>query len=184
MNKDLMWVRWWVSPWENAHRDWYTQNRFAETETLSRAFHQRVSLLFEIEPELPPRPSAPIFQLVLTCSPPQQDLALLLVKEIDNPSRDSRLSREQHLWCQRLTKAMTPEVLLPATVDDPLHYLRAWVSPAIWQRLRLSFARQRVLELESHPRLLSTHGRLDTLWQAALWRATSNILNETQHLPS
>lgn len=160
------------------------QNSFVEKGTLSRTHHQRVSLLFGIEPELPPRPSAPIFQLVLTCTPPQQDLALLLVKEIDNPSRDSRLNREQHLWCQRLTKAMTPEVLFPMNVDDPLHYLRAWVSPALWQRLRLSFARQRVLELESHPRLLNPHGRLDTMWQAALWRATSTTLDETQRLPS
>lgn len=178
-----MWVRWWAFPWKNAHRDWSMQNSFVETEVLSRTHHQRVSLLFEIEPELPPRPSAPIFQLLLACSAPQQDLALLLVKEIDNPSRDSRLNREQHLWCQRLTKAMTPEVLLPVNVDDPLHYLRAWVSPAIWQRLRLSFARQRVLELESHPRLPNPHGRLDTMWQAALWRATSTNLNETQRLP-
>ncbi|PQZ86624.1 MULTISPECIES: type III secretion protein [Pseudomonas] len=184
MNKDLMWVQWWFFPWKDAHHDWYMHSGFVETAMLSRTHHHRVSLLFEIEPELPSRPCDPIVQWVLTCSAPQQDLALLLVKEIDNPSHDNRLNREQHLWCQRLTKALTTDVLFPANVDDPLHYLRAWVSPAIWQRLRLSFARQRVLELESHPRLLNTHGRLDTIWQAALWRATSSIGSETLRQPS
>lgn len=183
MNEHLMWVRWWVCPWKNAQRDWCTQNGFVETAALSRAHHEQVSRLFEIEPELPPAPSAPLLQLVLTCSPQQQNLALLLVKEIDNPSRDSRLNRDQHLWCERLTKALAP-VPTPVSLDDPLHYLRAWVSPAIWQRLRLSFARHRVLELETHPRLLNPHGRLDTMWQAALWRATSTTFNETPPLPS
>lgn len=160
------------------------QHDFVETAALSRAHHHQVSRLFEIEPELAPPPSAPILQLVLACSPQQQDLALLLVRQIDNPSRDSRLNREQHLWCQRLAKALAPEMLLPVSFDDPLHYLRAWVSPAIWQRLRLSFARQRVLELEAHSRRLNPHGRLDTMWQAALWRVTSTTANETLRLPS
>lgn len=182
MNNDLTWVRWWVSPWENAHRDWRAQKGFVQTEALSRAHHQQVSRLFGIEPELPPPPSAPVLQLVLSCNQ-QQDLALLLVKEVCNPSHGSRLNEEQRLWCQRLTKALAPEPIR-VNADDPLHYLRAWVSPAVWQRLRLSFSRQRVLEVETHPRLLNPHVRLDTLWQAALWRATSTTVNETPRPPS
>lgn len=182
MSKDLTWVRWWASPWESAHHDWRTQKGFVQTAALSRAHHQQVSRLFEIEPELPPHPSAPVLQLVLSCSQ-QQDLALLLVKEVCSPSHDSRLNEELRLWCLRLTKALAPDPML-VFIDDPLHCLRAWVSPAIWQRLRLSFDRHRVLEVETHPRLLNTQGRLDTLWQAALWRATSTTFNETPRLPS
>ncbi len=182
MNNDLTWVRWWVSPWENAHRDWRAQKGFVQTEALSRAHHQQVSRLFGIEPELPPPPSAPVLQLVLSCNQ-QQDLALLLVKEICNPSNDSRVNEELRRWCQRLAKALAPAPIL-VNVDDPLHCLRAWVSPATWQRLRLSFDRHRVLDVEAYPRLLNAHDRLDTLWQAALWRATSTTVNETPDLPS
>jgi hypothetical protein len=177
MSRDLTWVRWWASPWENAHRDWRTHGSVEQAAALPRGQHHHVGRLFEIEPELPPPPSAPVLQVVLSCSQ-QQDLALLLVKEVCNPSHDSRLNEEQRLWCQRLSKALAPEPIL-ANIDDPLHYLRAWVSPAVWQRLRLSFSRHRVIEVEKHPRLLNPHVRLDTLWQAALWRATSTIFDET-----
>lgn len=182
MSRDLSWVQWWVCPWKSAHRDWCIQPGLVETEALSRSHHHWVSRLFEIEPQLPPHPCTAVLQLVLT--PPQQrDLVLLLVKEVCNPSRDNRLNEEQHLWCQRLTKALAPEPT-PQSFDDPLHCLRDWVSPVIWQRLRLSFARHRVIELERSPRLISPYDRLDTLWQAALWRATSTTSNEIPRLPS
>ncbi|WP_206019175.1 type III secretion protein, partial [Pseudomonas viridiflava] len=102
---------------------------------------------------------------------------------ICNPSNDSRVNEELRRWCQRLAKALAPAPIL-VNVDDPLHCLRAWVSPATWQRLRLSFDRHRVLDVEAYPRLLNAHDRLDTLWQAALWRATSTTVNETPDLPS
>jgi hypothetical protein len=181
MSKDLTWVRWWACPWKNAHPDWCVHKGFVEKTALPRSHYQRVSRLFEIEPELPPPPSAPVLQLVLACSQ-QQDLALLLVKQICNPSPESRLNEEQRLWCQRLTKALMPDPI-PVSLDDPLHCLRAWVTPSIWQRLRLIFARHRVLELETHPRLPDTQGRLGTLWQAALWRATSTTFNEITPAP-
>lgn len=106
----------------------------------------------------------------------------MLVNEVCNPTLESRLNEEQRLWCQRLIKALAPDPT-PLNFEDPLHCLRAWVSPAIWQRLRLSFARPRVLELERLPRLVTPHGRLDTLWQAALWRATSATFNDSPRLP-
>lgn len=175
MSKELTWVRWWVSPWKSAHHDWCKHKGFVDNTTLSRSHHQQVSRLFEIVPGLPPHPSAPVLQLVLSGAQ-ERDLALLLVKEVCDPSRDGRLNEEQQLWCQRLAKALAPDPV-PMNIDDPLHCLRAWVSPATWQRLRLSFAYHRVMELERHPRLLPPHGRLDTLWQAALWRAASHPAN-------
>ncbi|NVZ73141.1 type III secretion protein [Pseudomonas costantinii] len=99
-----------------------------------------------------------------------------------NAPRDSRLNQDQLLWCQRLAKAL-PTGPISMSIDDPLQYLRTWVAPAIWQRLRLNFARPRVLELEHHPKLADTHGRLDTLWQAAIWRATSTTVDDSLRAP-
>ena len=181
MSDDLRWVRWWAFPWENAHIDWFTRKGFIETAALSRAHHARASRLFEIEPELPPPASTVLLQLVLA-SAQQQDLILTLVNEVYNAPHDNRLNQEQLLWCQRLAKALppTPE---PVSIGDPLQFLRAWVAPAIWQRLRLSFARPRVLELEQHPKPADTPTRLDTLWQAAIWRATSPTVDEAARAP-
>ncbi|PRA26365.1 type III secretion protein [Pseudomonas poae] len=177
MSKNLAWVRWWACPWQNAHYDWHTHKGFVETAALSRSHHHQLSRLFGIEPQLPPPPCVAVLQLVLARAW-QRDLVLQLVKEIGNPSPDSPLNEEHRLWCQRLTKALAPDPI-PVSVEDPLHCLRAWVPPAVWQRLRLSFAYHRVLELEKHPRLSTTHGRSDTVWQAALWRATSTTFNES-----
>ena len=181
MSEALSWVRWWAFPWEDAHIDWLTKTGFVETPALSRSHHGRVSSLFGIEPALPPPTSAPLLQLVLS-NAQQRDLALALVNEVYNAPRDSRLNQDQILWCQRLSKALPPDPI-PVSIDDPLHYLRAWVGPILWQRLRLRFARQRVLELEQHPRLADTHSRLDTLWKATIWRATATSLDEAQRAP-
>ncbi|MGR3888401.1 type III secretion protein [Pseudomonas sp. 1152_12] len=176
MSDDLSWVKWWACPWESAHIDWLTLTGFVDTAALSRCHHVRASNLFGINPELPPPMSAALLQLVLTSSQ-QRDLILALVNEVYNAPHDSRLSQEQLLWCQRLAKALPPGPT-PLSIDDPLHYLRAWVTPAIWQRLRLSFAHQRVLGLEQYPKMEDAQGRLDILWQAAIWRATSTSLDD------
>ncbi|QXH69961.1 type III secretion protein [Pseudomonas asgharzadehiana] len=136
-----------------------------------------MSSLFGIEPELPPAASSALLHLVLS-SAQQRDLVLILVNEVYNAPHDKRLNQEQLLWCQRLAKALPPGPA-SSSIDDPLQYLRAWVAPAIWQRLRLCFARPRVLELERHPKPADTHGRLDTLWQATVWRATSPTVDNT-----
>lgn len=180
MNRDLAWAQWWAYPWKTAHVDWYTHAGFVDTVTLSRSHHHVFSSLFEIEPALAPQPCPPILQLILT-SAQQRDFILLLVNEICNPNHDDRLNEEQHTWCQRLSKALAPDPI-PQCFEDPLHCLRAWVCPMTWQRLRLSFPRPRVLELESLPRLNNAPGRLDTLWQAVLWRATSSTANDVPRL--
>ncbi|WP_416364427.1 type III secretion protein [Pseudomonas sp. NFX183] len=181
MSDDLSWVKWWAFPWRNAHIDWLTQTGFVETAALSRAYHRRVSSLFGIAPELAPPTSPALLQWVLSRAQ-QRDLALTLVNEVYNAPHDSRLNQEQLLWCQRLAKAL-PTGSAPVNVDDPLHYLRAWVAPNVWQRLRLNFARPRVLALEQHSRLADTHGRLDTLWKATIWRATSTAVDDAPPAP-
>jgi hypothetical protein len=181
MNEELVWVSWWACPWRNAHVDWLTQTGLVENAALSRSHHDRVSAMFDIRPELAPPLSAAVLQLVLA-SAQQRDLVLTLVNEVYNAPHDSRLNQEQRLWCQRLAKALPP-ASTAVSINDPLHYLRAWLAPATWQRLRLSFARPRVLELEQHPKPVDTHGRLDTLWQAAIWRATSTHVEDALHAP-
>lgn len=95
-------------------------------------------------------------------------------------SLDNSLSGSEHLWCLRLSKALNPEALLFAD-DDPLQLLRAWVDPAVWQRLRLRFSSQRVVRLEHKPRVQEdAHSRLDTLWQAIVWRITTPPHEESQ----
>ncbi|AUG05744.1 type III secretion protein [Pseudomonas sp. S09G 359] len=177
MSDGLSWVKWWACPWENAHIDWLTLTGFVETAALSRSHHARASTMFGIKPELAPPLSAALLELVRISSQ-QRDLILTLVNEVYSAPYDSRLSQEQLLWCQRLAKALPPGPA-PVSIDDPLHYLRAWVTPAIWQRLRLSFAHQRVLELEQCPKLGDAPGRLDILWQATIWRATSTSTEES-----
>ena len=177
MSEDLSWATWWALPWKHAHIDWLTQTGFVDAAALSRSHHRRVSSLFGIEPELPPAASSALLHLVLS-SAQQRDLVLILVNEVYNAPHDKRLNQEQLLWCQRLAKALPPGPA-SSSIDDPLQYLRAWVAPAIWQRLRVCFARPRVLELERHPKPADTHGRLDTLWQATVWRATSPTVDNT-----
>ncbi|MGA9700074.1 type III secretion protein [Pseudomonas sp.] len=181
MSDGLSWARWWAFPWENAHIDWLTHTGFVETAALSRCHHRQVSNLFGIEPELPPPPSAAILQLILS-NKLKRDLVLILVNEVYNAPHDSRLNQDQLLWCQRLSKALPPDSI-PVSLDDPLHYLRAWVVPTLWKRLRLIFPRQRVLELEQHPTLADAHSRLDTLWKATIWRATANSVDDAARAP-
>ncbi|MDL2188322.1 type III secretion protein [Pseudomonas sp. ChxA] len=121
-----------------------------------------------IDPCLPVAPSAALLQLVL--EPAQRrDLILALVGAVYQVKASTPLSQDLQLWCVRLTKALMPNTLQIST-QDPLHYLRAWVEPSVWQRLRLSFDRQRVLALEVTPRLSETHDKLETIWKAAIWR--------------
>ncbi|QJI27344.1 type III secretion protein [Pseudomonas sp. ADAK18] len=97
---------------------------------------------------------------------------LTLIGSVCQAVRDNSLEENEYLWCQRLAKALPPDSLM-LNIDDPLQYLRAWVEPAVWQRLRIGFANQRVLGLEKYSNLPDSHGRLNTLWQAVIWRATA-----------
>ncbi len=89
---------------------------------------------------------------------------------ICRPAYPGPLDTAGHLWCQRLARALHTPAWLNQS-DDALHLLKAWVEPPVWQRLRLCFARARVMALEqtSSPRIAPS--RLDIFWQAVLWRA-------------
>ncbi|MDP9032785.1 MAG: type III secretion protein, partial [Pseudomonadota bacterium] len=107
-----------------------------------------MSTALAITPCLPPSPSPALLHLV-QASPPQRDRMLTLIGSVCQPVRDHLLEEDEYLWCQRLAKALPADSRVLNT-DDPLQYLRAWVEPAVWQRLRLGFANQRVVDLERY----------------------------------
>lgn len=171
MSEQLAWAQWWAIPWEDSHADWQVLDQDC-VDALSRAQHKRISKLLGIEPCLPPPPHTTVLRLALASTEQLKQMLALLGNTCHRPI-DGAVSEIQHLWCLRLSKALNPEALLHPD-DDPLQLLRAWINPAIWQRLRLRFSRSRVLKLEeTHAALEDAHSRLDTLWQAIVWRVTT-----------
>lgn len=165
----LTWAKWWACPWRDSPHDWppFTSSS-PFSKALCQSHHAAMAMSLGIDPCLPVEPSAALLQLVL--EPAQRrDLILALVGGVYQIKTHTPLSQDLQLWCVRLSKALMPNTLQIST-QDPLHYLRAWVEPPVWQRLRLSFDRQRVLALEQTPRLSDTHDKLETIWKAAIWR--------------
>ncbi|CRM51290.1 hypothetical protein [Pseudomonas sp. 24 R 17] len=171
IKEGLTWAQWWALPWRYAHEDWRSVDKYAAIETLYRNGISMNLNAVGIAPCLPPPPTPTLLRLVLASSE-QLNLILLLIHCTFNPVPVTPLSKDHQLWCMRLSRALPPDILLPN--DDPLQLLHNWVEPAIWQRLRLRFPYERVLEMEKkYSPLESGHGRLDTLWQAFVWRATT-----------
>ncbi len=180
MREHLAWARWWVFPWTSAHKDW----KGSEYPAIEALFHSRRSApdtLTGFAACLPAEPHPTVLRLALT-STEQLNLVLTLVHETFNPAAASPLNEAHHLWCTRLSKALPPNMLPPDS--DPLGLLHSWLEPAVWQRLRLRFPRQRVRETEitSAP-LESANSRLNTLWQAVVWRVTTTENDSTPLIP-
>ncbi|MGY2400421.1 type III secretion protein [Pseudomonas sp. SDO5271_S396] len=170
MGDHLAWTQWWAFPWQDAHPDW-KGHRYPAICTLFQRWRATPSELTGIEACLPPPPNPTVLRLVL--APPEQlDRTLALVHDTFNPQVPTPFSERDHLWCLRLSKAL-PSAMLPPGAD-PLQLLLHWVEPAIWQRLRLRFPRQRVQNIEHQDLPLEhTSSRLSTLWQAVVWRVTT-----------
>ncbi|WP_432755043.1 type III secretion protein [Pseudomonas sp. WMBT8] len=156
-----------------SREDWRAADEHPALNGLYRSRHSWVGKIYGIAPCLPPPPQPTLLQLALA-SPDQLDLVLALVDSTCRPSHASLLNESLLQWCNRLSKALPADMLLPD--DDPLQLLRTWVSPPTWQRIRLRFSRRRVLELEKNALSLGdSYSRLDTLWHAVVWRiATIN----------
>lgn len=170
---NLAWVQWWATPWLYSSEDWRTVDEHAALSMLYHSRHLRVGKIYGVAPCLPPTPQPTLLQLALA-SPDQLDLVLALIDSTCRPTYASALNENLQQWCNRLSKALPPDMLLPD--DDPLQLLRTWVNPATWQRIRLRFPRWRVLDLEKKSLALGdSYSRLDTLWHAVVWRiATIN----------
>lgn len=170
ISEHLAWAQWWAFPWQYAHQDWIDDDYPA----IAALYHneRRVPGNFAGVPAcLPPAPHPTVLRLALA-TPDQLSLAMTLVHDTFNPDAAAALSENHHQWCIRLSKAMPPDMLLPDA--DPLQLLHRWVDPSIWQRLRLRFPHQRVCEVEKKIcSLENAHSRLNTLWQAVVWRVTT-----------
>lgn len=172
MSEHLAWVQWWACPWQSAHADWGAFDENPALKALYRSEHMQASARLGIAPLLAPMPNTTVLRLTLL-SGEQLQRMLLLIDQVSCPVAGGPLNEEELLWCQRFSKALPPSNLL-FDYEDPLQLLHHWVDPATWQRLRLRFARQRVLALEQQAHLRhDSSSRLDTLWQAVVWRITT-----------
>lgn len=170
MREQLAWAQWWAFPWKQAHEDW----RGEEYRAIERLFYSGRSApdnLTGFKACLPAAPHATVLRLALATTD-QLNLVLALVNHMFNPQASSPSSESHHQWCMRLSMALHPSMLPPNC--DPLRLLHSWVEPATWQRLRLRFPRTRVSEAEiANAPLENASGRLNTLWQAVVWRVTT-----------
>ncbi|CAM3384806.1 hypothetical protein SAMN04490207_2645 [Pseudomonas gessardii] len=172
----LAWAQWWAFPWKPSHQSWRSAERFPAIDALERIASRLPKTIAAIAPCLPPAPQPTEVRLALA-STEQLNLMLALLHTTCRPEDAAPISKSHHQWCIGLSKALPPDMLLHK--DDPLQLLRSWVKPDTWQRLRLRFPCERVLEMEKNTLSLE-HGnsRLNTLWQAIVWRATA-----TPHAP-
>lgn len=166
----LAWAQWWAFPWKYAHKDW-KDDQYPAVDALYRNRRWVPGDFMGVNACLPPTPDATVLQLALA-SNEQLDLALTLVYDTFNPKAALPLSDSHHQWCTRLSKALPPAMLSPDA--DPLHLLYAWLDLTTWQRFRLRFPRERAREVENSAVCLeNASSRLNTLWQAVVWRVTS-----------
>lgn len=170
MSEQLAWAKWWAFSWKSAHEDWKDD----QPAGIDALFQIRVSLpgrFMGVDDCLPPVPHPTVLRLALASSE-QLELALTLVNDILRPQAAAALDDSHQQWCIRLSKALPPVML--ASYTDPLQLLHSWLEPDVWQRLRLRFPRERACRIEKKPACLErASSRLNTLWQAVVWRVTS-----------
>lgn len=180
LREHLAWARWWAFPWESAHEDWKGGD-YPAIETLFRRGQSAPDKLAGYAACLPSDPNTTVIRLALA-SREQLNLMLALVHGTLNPEDSALLNDSHHQWCMRLSKALPPATLPPGS--DPLQLLHSWVEPATWQRLRLRFAHKYVVEAETKSLPFGVTGnRLDTLWKAVVWRATT-LASDDMHTAS
>ena len=172
MSEHLAWAQWWAFPWRYSHADW---KAIVTPSALNTFYDSRGTISSPISgilPCLPSTPNSAVLQLVMA-STEQLSLVLALAHNILSPATAARPSESDQVWCIRFARALPPGIALPD--DDPLQLLRTCVEPATWQRLRLRFPYERVVRLEQKPvDINNRHNRLDTFWQAVVWRVTAN----------
>ncbi|WP_285427857.1 type III secretion protein [Pseudomonas sp. lyk4-R2A-8] len=177
MNSNLAWAQWWSAPWLQAHEDWRELDNYPAHLALHRTRQVVVGTYYGVAPCLPPPPDPVLLQLAIA-SAAQLELALALIGSVCRPACAQALDEELYQWCNRLSKALALDMAQPDV--DPLQLLRAWVPADTWQRIRLRFPRQRVLDLEAE--ILSrgdSQSRLDTLWHAVVWRIGGMSSNDS-----
>ncbi|WP_443696729.1 type III secretion protein, partial [Pseudomonas sp.] len=128
---NLSWAQWWSTPWLCAHEDWKNPDQHAALTELHRSRQVVAGTPYGVAPCLPPMPDPALLQLALA-SANQLDLGLALIDGICRPAYATALDDNHRQWCNRLSKALPLDMVQPD--NDPLQLLRAWVTPATWQR--------------------------------------------------
>ncbi|MEO4017655.1 type III secretion protein [Pseudomonas rossensis] len=170
------WVEWWCCSWRWAHPEWQAQLSTVaglgagNWGAIAHSRHADLLRSIAIDPSQPPAICEDLMRW-LALSPLQKDTALSLAGRVCFSSRHSApLSNESHdLWCQRFAKALRPGLWLDPGVEDERLLLGAWLGEVCWSRLRLTWAPGEVGEPLAH----LPSSKLQTLWQAVLWRVTT-----------
>lgn len=159
--------RWADSSWLQAWADAGVSPHVVESLALSR--HQDWLGLLGVAPSQPIEPCPALLQW-LALQPAQRVEALRLATRICFPASQQTGEGEHELWCRSLAKALRPGAwIAPQTQADARLVLAAWIAPECWSRLALSWPKAEIQSLEPVPGLWPQR-KLDTLWQALLWR--------------
>lgn len=167
------WVSWWCCTWHWAHPAWQAQmlsDQGLEADACAAVARSRQADLLAslgIIPSQPPAPDADVL-LWLSLSAEQRQQALSLAQSICcAPIRaETTVTARHDPWCRSLAKALRPGLWANPQATDMRPLLGAWLGPAVWSRLRLSWAPGDVQE----PATDLPPNKLDTLWRAVLWR--------------
>ncbi|WP_226499274.1 hypothetical protein [Pseudomonas sp. MWU16-30322] len=192
----LAWVRWWVQGARQAEADWALGEQNVATHCLAFLRSHSGPWLdahLGMSAEWPATPN-PVLLPLLSLDREQWRRVLNLVATVCAGSQTPQppgLSQPELIWCRRLGKALQPGNWLPPTAlaDTAeirgLRLLRAWVGESVWSRLRLTFARSRVVDAERVSFASLPGQRLTSLWQAVSWYALT-VPNEqgTPHVDS
>ncbi|MBP2169584.1 hypothetical protein J2125_002776 [Erwinia toletana] len=188
MNDDelnLSWLSWWQRGfWLQADRSWHNSRFATLSDEQQQRFLQQHAVVLQQSLAIPPTPVTPPQPLVLAISaltPQGRQLLLDLVAEICGCA--TPLPSEMKIWCRRLAKGLRPASWLPPALfasgqaADSLQLLHAlW--PAGWPRLQLLFPQPAVSRSTPPPAIAA--GRLQPLWQAALWQCQRHDLIDHQ----
>ncbi len=172
LTAEQRWVHWWCNPWPWAHPAW--QSRFAvprglslqACEALMRSRHGVFLESIGIAPSQPP-PAGEALLRWFALTSLQREQALALAQRICfNQAHDDSADGQ---WCLALSKALRPGIWLPPACQDARLLLGAWLGPACWSRLRLAWPPGEVAVSPCE----APQSKLQTLWQAILWRVTA-----------
>lgn len=186
-DQELRWVQWWAEAERHADFSWRITEKALATTPLPAsllAFLEQAPQplnLFASSLGYPPQFDARMWPLTLMGGCQLQQFLALATTICVGPASHAKeqLPALDLIWCQRVSKALRPELWLPSSwqIEESqahtLGLLRAWVGEAIWKRLRLQFPRPCILQAE----LIVYEGlpasRLSTLWQALGWYITA-----------
>ncbi|NIG12952.1 hypothetical protein F3J37_01470 [Pantoea sp. Al-1710] len=180
MIDEIDWLNWWRSGFvTDIHESWESLPWFDLSEREQMRLYQdspsAVRALCQIPVAKVIAPDTRTLKYI-DLSPVREKAMLKLVSSLCN-HQYTHLSIQDQRWCERIIKGIRPETFLPTGIDyrRPAYLYsltqKMFVDP-VWQRLRLRFNREEVLECEERGLIISAGSlnRARALFDAALWR--------------